>query len=180
VRSSRVVVAQGLDNDEIKVSKFPIRVNGEIIAAETILAKKLYPDPFYSDDTHFVVSTVHRGGHPEFIDPPFRRSGEGRSFDLPHIPWYLSKQNKWIKRGVPPASCKGHGEIREEGTMNLSAKNIDKKKALTGVILVCLAVFMMLFEGEATPFFLKGIRVILLSIGLGFYVWGRFFSRKDA
>jgi protein-S-isoprenylcysteine O-methyltransferase Ste14 len=61
--------------------------------------------------------------------------------------------------------------------MNFSAKNIDKKKAFTGVILVCLSVFMMLFEGEGTPFFLQVIRVILLSIGLGFYVWGRFFSR---
>jgi hypothetical protein len=72
------------------------------------------------------------------------------------------------------------GHKDEEGKMNLSTKNIDKKKALTGVILVCLAVVLMLFEGEGTPFFLKIIRVVLLSIGLGFYVWGRFFSRKGA
>ena len=64
--------------------------------------------------------------------------------------------------------------------MNFSARNIDKKKAFTGVILVCLAVFMMLFEGESTPFFMKAIRVGLLCVGLGFYVWGRFFSRGDA
>jgi hypothetical protein len=43
--------------------------------------------------------------------------------------------------------------------------------------LVCLSVFMMLFEGENTPFFMKAIRVAVLSAGLGFYVWGRFFSR---
>ncbi len=64
--------------------------------------------------------------------------------------------------------------------MNFSTRNIDKKKALIGVILVCLSVLMMLFEGEGTPFFLRVVRVILLSIGLGFYVWGRFFSpRRD-
>ena len=62
--------------------------------------------------------------------------------------------------------------------MNFSAKNIDKEKAFAGVILVCLSVLMMLFEGEGTPFFLRVIRVILLSIGLGFYLWGRFFSRR--
>ena len=64
--------------------------------------------------------------------------------------------------------------------MNFSARNIDKKKAFTGVILVCLSVFMMLFEGESTPFFMKAIRVVVLSGGLGFYVWGRFFSREGA
>jgi cytochrome c biogenesis factor len=64
--------------------------------------------------------------------------------------------------------------------MNFSARNIDKKKAFTGAILVCLAVFMMLFEGEGTPFFMKAIRVVVLSVGLGFYVWGRFFSRGGA
>lgn len=46
--------------------------------------------------------------------------------------------------------------------MNFSARNIDKKKAFTGAILVCLAVFMMLFEGEGTPFFMKAIRVVVL------------------
>jgi protein-S-isoprenylcysteine O-methyltransferase Ste14 len=64
--------------------------------------------------------------------------------------------------------------------MNFPARNMDKKKAFTGVVLVCLAVFMMLFEGEGTPFFMKAIRVVVLSVGLGFYVWGRFFSRGGA
>ncbi len=64
--------------------------------------------------------------------------------------------------------------------MQFSARNIDKKKAIIGVVLVCLAVGMMLFEGESTPFFMKIIRVIVLTIGLGFYVWGRFFSRGKA
>ena len=61
--------------------------------------------------------------------------------------------------------------------MNFSAKNMDKKKAIIGVVLVCLSVFMMLFEGEDSPFVMKAARVIVLSAGLGFYVWGRFFSR---
>lgn len=64
--------------------------------------------------------------------------------------------------------------------MQFSPKNVDKKKALAGVVLVCLAVFMMLFEGENTPFFRKAIRVGVLLVGLGFYVWGRFFSRGGA
>jgi hypothetical protein len=59
--------------------------------------------------------------------------------------------------------------------MTLSARNIGKKKAIIGVVLVCLSVFMMLFEGEDTPFFMKAIRVVVLSAGLGFYIWGRFF-----
>ena len=54
---------------------------------------------------------------------------------------------------------------------------MDKKKAIIGVVLVCLSVFMMLFEGEDSPFVMKAVRVIVLSAGLGFYVWGRFFSR---
>jgi hypothetical protein len=75
----------------------------------------------------------------------------------------------------------GWGEFFSAGrAMNFSARNIDKKKAFTGVILVCLAVFMMLFEGEGTPFFMKTIRVVVLSVGLGFYIWGRFFSRGGA
>jgi protein-S-isoprenylcysteine O-methyltransferase Ste14 len=64
--------------------------------------------------------------------------------------------------------------------MNLSARNTDKKKAFIGVILVCLSVFMMLIEGENPPFLLKGIRVLLLAAGLGFYVWGRFFPPGKA
>ena len=64
--------------------------------------------------------------------------------------------------------------------MNFSARNIDKRKAITGVILVCLSVFLLLFEGEGTPFFMKAIRVGLLCVGLGFYVWGRFFCRGGA
>ena len=64
--------------------------------------------------------------------------------------------------------------------MNFSARNIDKRKAIIGVVLVCLSVVMMLFEGEDSPFFLKVIRVLVLSAGLGFYVWGRFFSRGGA
>jgi multisubunit Na+/H+ antiporter MnhG subunit len=64
--------------------------------------------------------------------------------------------------------------------MYFRAKNIDKKKAVTGVILVCLAVFLMLLEGENTPFFLRAIRVALLAAGLGLYVWGRFFPRGSA
>ncbi len=64
--------------------------------------------------------------------------------------------------------------------MQISARNTDKKKAIIGVVLVCLAVLMMLFEGESTPFFMKIIRVVVLAAGLGFYVWGRFFSRGKA
>jgi len=69
---------------------------------------------------------------------------------------------------------------RQGKEMDFSARNIDKKKALIGVVLVCLSVFLMFFEGEDPPFFMKAIRVIVLSVGLGFYVWGRFFSRGGA
>ncbi len=62
--------------------------------------------------------------------------------------------------------------------MQFSARNIDKKKAILGVVLVCISMGMMLFEGESTPFFMKIIRAVVLSAGLVLYVWGRFFSRK--
>ena len=61
--------------------------------------------------------------------------------------------------------------------MKESYRNIDRKKAFTGVFLVCLAVILMLVERDSTPISLKVIRVVLLSAGLGLYVWGRFFSR---
>jgi len=91
--------------------------------------------------------------------------------------WYLAMVD--IKRKNQAAGRMGLSEKRDK--MHFSAKkNIDKKKAITGVVLVCLSVFMMLFEGENTPFFMKAIRVVVLSAGLGFYVWGRFFSRGGA
>ncbi|OGP98801.1 MAG: hypothetical protein A2Z51_07865 [Deltaproteobacteria bacterium RBG_19FT_COMBO_52_11] len=55
-------------------------------------------------------------------------------------------------------------------------RNMDRKKAFTGVFLVCLAVFLMLWERENTAIFWKVLRVVILSAGLGLYVWGRFFS----
>lgn len=89
-----------------------------------------------------------------------------------------------IGREIPPSAGRPYVcsfSLRPQGKgMNFSARNIDKKKAITGVILVCLSVFMMLFEGENPPFFMKAIRVVVLSAGLGFYVWGRFFSRGSA
>jgi len=51
--------------------------------------------------------------------------------------------------------------------MDFSARNIDKKKALIGVVLVCLSVFLMFFEGEDPPFFMKAIRVAVLSVAWG-------------
>jgi hypothetical protein len=103
-----------------------------------------------------------------------RRVAEKKEFLLSSLlTWYLAIVD--IKRKNQAAGRMGLSEKRDK--MNFSAKSIDKKKAITGVVLVCLSVFMMLFEGENTPFFMKAIRVVVLSAGLGFYVWGRFFSR---
>jgi len=62
--------------------------------------------------------------------------------------------------------------------MKDSFRNVDRPKVFTGVFLVCLAVILMLIEREGTPLFLKVLRFIFLSAGLGLYVWGRFFSRR--
>jgi len=106
-----------------------------------------------------------------------RRVAEKEEFLLSSFrSWYLAMVD--IKRKNQAAGRMGLSEKRDK--MHFSAKNIDKKKAITGVVLVCLSVFMMLFEGENTPFFMKAIRVVVLSAGLGFYVWGRFFSRGGA
>ena len=55
--------------------------------------------------------------------------------------------------------------------------NIDRKKILSGVFFICLAVLLMLLAEKYPSPTLQGIWVSLLGLGLFLYLWGRFFSR---
>ncbi len=59
------------------------------------------------------------------------------------------------------------------------SRNIDRKKVYTGVGLLCAAVLLMLVGQESTSRTFQVLWILLLGIGLFFYLWGRFFSRGD-
>jgi hypothetical protein len=58
--------------------------------------------------------------------------------------------------------------------------NIDRTKVYTGVAVICAAVLLMLIGGESTSLLFQAVWIILLGIGLLFYLWGRFFSGGNA
>ena len=64
--------------------------------------------------------------------------------------------------------------------MEETPRKIDRKKVYTGVALLCGAVLVMLVAEESSSLVFRISWVILLGIGLLFYLWGRFFSRDDA
>jgi len=57
--------------------------------------------------------------------------------------------------------------------------NMDRTKVYTGVAIICIAVLLMLISQESTSLLFQVVWVILLGIGLLFYLWGRFFSRGN-
>ena len=59
-------------------------------------------------------------------------------------------------------------------------RHIDRKKVYTGVAFLCVAVLLMLAGQERTSPTFQLFWILLLGIGLLFYLWGRFFSRGDA
>ena len=59
-------------------------------------------------------------------------------------------------------------------------RNIDRKKVYTGVAILCVAVLLMLVGQERTSPAFQVLWILLVGIGLLFYLWGRFFSRGDA
>jgi hypothetical protein len=60
------------------------------------------------------------------------------------------------------------------------SRNIDRKKVYTGVLMMCVAVLLMLIGQENPSLVFQVGWIILLGIGILFYLWGRFFSRGDA
>ena len=65
------------------------------------------------------------------------------------------------------------------GEMAEPSRNIDRKKVYTGVGMLCAAVLLMLVGQESTSPVFQVLWILLLGIGLLFYLWGRFFSRRD-
>ena len=59
-------------------------------------------------------------------------------------------------------------------------RHIDRKKVYTGVAILCVAVLLMLMGQENRSLIFQIFWILLLGIGLLFYLWGRFFSRGDA
>jgi hypothetical protein len=64
--------------------------------------------------------------------------------------------------------------------MEETKRNIDRKKVYAGVVLICAAVLLMIMGQEIESAFFQVFWVILLGVGLLFYLWGRFFSRGSA
>ncbi len=63
--------------------------------------------------------------------------------------------------------------------MKEPSRHIDREKVFLGVFLICVSVLVMLMELEKELPYWKGIWIGLLGLGLGFYLWGRFFSRGE-
>ena len=64
--------------------------------------------------------------------------------------------------------------------MEQPSRNIDRRKVYTGVAMICVAVLLMLIGQESASLVFQVVWIILLGIGLLFYLWGRFFSRGNA
>ena len=64
--------------------------------------------------------------------------------------------------------------------MEQPSRNIDRRKVYTGVAMICAAVLLMLIGQESAALVFQVVWIILLGIGLLFYLWGRFFSRGNA
>jgi hypothetical protein len=64
--------------------------------------------------------------------------------------------------------------------MEQPSRNIDRRKIYTGVVMICVAVLLMLIGQESALLVLQVVWILLLGVGLLFYLWGRFFSRGNA
>jgi hypothetical protein len=64
--------------------------------------------------------------------------------------------------------------------MEQPSRNIDRRKVYPGVAMICAAVLLMLIGQESASLVFQVVWIILLGIGLLFYLWGRFFSRGNA
>lgn len=60
-----------------------------------------------------------------------------------------------------------------------SRGRLDRKRIYIGVFLICVSVLLMIFGEEAESRIFQASWVILLGVGILFYLWGRFFSRKE-
>jgi hypothetical protein len=60
------------------------------------------------------------------------------------------------------------------------SRHIDRKKVYIGVVVLCAAVVMMLVGEENPSLVFQVLWILLLGVGLLFYLWGRFFSRDDS
>jgi hypothetical protein len=61
--------------------------------------------------------------------------------------------------------------------MQDSSRFIDRNKVITGALLICLGVILMLITAENSSSFSQALWVGLLAVGVFFYLWGRFFFR---
>jgi len=64
--------------------------------------------------------------------------------------------------------------------MQKFSRKINRQKVFTGVILLCAGAVLMLLGQEISSPFFKTAWMILLAVGIFFYLWGRFFSREEA
>ncbi len=69
--------------------------------------------------------------------------------------------------------CATRGEMAEP------SRKIDRKKIYIGVGMLCAAVLLMLAGQESTSIVFQVLWILLLGVGLLFYLWGRFFSGGD-
>lgn len=61
--------------------------------------------------------------------------------------------------------------------MQQSSRLIDRNRILTGTLLICFGVILMLVTAENGSSFSQALWVGLLAVGTFFYLWGRFFFR---
>ncbi len=64
--------------------------------------------------------------------------------------------------------------------MDQPSHKIDRKRIYMGVLMICVAVLLMLIGQENPSRAFQVVWIVLLGIGLLFYLWGRFFSRDNA
>ena len=58
-------------------------------------------------------------------------------------------------------------------------RNISRRKVFSGVALLCAAVLLMLIKSEDISFAWQVAWIPFFSLGIFFYLWGRFFSKAD-
>ncbi len=60
-----------------------------------------------------------------------------------------------------------------------SRGRVDRKRIYIGVFLICVSVLLMIFGEEVESRIFQVFWIILLGMGVLFYLWGRFFSRGE-
>ncbi len=66
-----------------------------------------------------------------------------------------------------------------ENMDEFSRRRADRKRIYIGVFLICVSVLLMVFGEDVESRIFQVFWVILLGLGILFYLWGRFFSRKE-